>query len=178
MTVPQGFDAYARIFFPFIGADIEVDGEARQEHLTWEQIVQRNGRIVHAVMESGAIGQPPDPDVEPGYCGGEMGDEQLSALLPILTHHTSSPDGWTSSTIPTGLRPSGSDSGRPRLAAESVGMYSVETEVDALDEVAALPAEALPEYAELMTLLEVAPWSGDPLQPAVPGREHAHAHVR
>jgi hypothetical protein len=41
-------------------------------------------------------------------------------------------------------------------------MYSVETEVDALDEVAALPAEALPNYAELMTLLEVAPWSGDP----------------
>ena len=41
-------------------------------------------------------------------------------------------------------------------------MYSVETEVAALDEVAALPAQALPAYAELMTLLEVAPWSGDP----------------
>jgi hypothetical protein len=41
-------------------------------------------------------------------------------------------------------------------------MYSVETEVDALGEVAALPAQALPAYAELMTLLEVAPWSGDP----------------
>jgi hypothetical protein len=39
-------------------------------------------------------------------------------------------------------------------------MYSVETEVAALDEVAALPAQALPAYAELMTLLEVAPWSG------------------
>jgi hypothetical protein len=41
-------------------------------------------------------------------------------------------------------------------------MYSVETEIDALNEVAALPAGALPAYAELMTLLEVAPWSGDP----------------
>ena len=41
-------------------------------------------------------------------------------------------------------------------------MYSVATEVAALDEVAALPAQALPAYAELMTLLEVAPWSGDP----------------
>jgi hypothetical protein len=40
-------------------------------------------------------------------------------------------------------------------------MYSVETEIDALGEVAALPAEALASYAELMTLLEVAPWSGD-----------------
>jgi hypothetical protein len=94
MTVPQGFDAYARIFFPFTGADIEVDGEARQEHLTWGQIAQRNGRIVHAVMESEAIGQRPDTDAEPDCCCGEMGDEQLGALLPILTHHTSSPDGW------------------------------------------------------------------------------------
>jgi hypothetical protein len=39
-----------------------------------------------------------------------------------------------------------------RLAAESVEMYSVETEVDALDEADALPAEALPAYGELMTL--------------------------
>jgi hypothetical protein len=41
-------------------------------------------------------------------------------------------------------------------------MYSVETEVAALHEVSALPAQALPAYAELKTLLEVAPWSGDP----------------
>ena len=41
-------------------------------------------------------------------------------------------------------------------------MYSVETEAPALDEVAALPPEALPAHAELMSLLEVAPWSGDP----------------
>jgi hypothetical protein len=30
-------------------------------------------------------------------------------------------------------------------------MYSVETEVDAVGEVAALPAKVLPAYAELMT---------------------------
>jgi hypothetical protein len=41
-------------------------------------------------------------------------------------------------------------------------VYSVETEDDALGEVAALPAEVLPSYAELMAVLEVAPWSGDP----------------
>ena len=76
MTVPQGFDAYARIFFPFIGADIEVDGEARQEHLTWGQIAQRNGRISHAMMEPETIGQRPDSDAEPDYCLGRasMGD--------------------------------------------------------------------------------------------------------
>ena len=41
-------------------------------------------------------------------------------------------------------------------------MYSVKTEEDALGEVAPLPAEGLPAYAELMALLEVAAWSGDP----------------
>jgi hypothetical protein len=41
-------------------------------------------------------------------------------------------------------------------------VYSVETETAALDEVAALPPEALPAYAELMSLLQVTPWSGDP----------------
>ena len=41
-------------------------------------------------------------------------------------------------------------------------MYLLETEAVAVSEVAALPAEALSAYAELMSLLEVAPWSGSP----------------
>lgn len=40
-------------------------------------------------------------------------------------------------------------------------MYSVESEEQALEQVAALPAEALPYYAELMMVLETAPWSGE-----------------
>jgi len=40
-------------------------------------------------------------------------------------------------------------------------VYSVETDVEALGQVAALPGSALPAYAELMILLEIAPWSGD-----------------
>jgi hypothetical protein len=40
-------------------------------------------------------------------------------------------------------------------------MYSVESEQYALEQVAALPAKALPFYAELMTVLETAPWSGE-----------------
>jgi hypothetical protein len=39
-------------------------------------------------------------------------------------------------------------------------VYSVESEQLAGEQVAALPAEALPFYAELMALLETAPWSG------------------
>jgi hypothetical protein len=40
-------------------------------------------------------------------------------------------------------------------------VYSVESEQLALEQIAALPAEALPFYAELMALLETAPWSGE-----------------
>jgi hypothetical protein len=40
-------------------------------------------------------------------------------------------------------------------------VYSVESEQLALEQIAALPAEALPFYAELMAMLETAPWSGE-----------------
>jgi hypothetical protein len=40
-------------------------------------------------------------------------------------------------------------------------MYSVEWEQHALDQLAALPSGAFPFYAELVTVLQVEPWSGD-----------------
>lgn len=40
-------------------------------------------------------------------------------------------------------------------------MYSVESYPDALEQVAVLPVDALSSYAEVMALLEVAPWSGE-----------------
>ena len=40
-------------------------------------------------------------------------------------------------------------------------MYSVEWERHALDQLPALPSEAFSFFAELVTVLEVAPWSGD-----------------
>jgi hypothetical protein len=43
-------------------------------------------------------------------------------------------------------------------------MYSVETEIDALNEVAALPVKALPAYAELMTLFGSGSVVGRPIQ--------------
>ena len=41
-------------------------------------------------------------------------------------------------------------------------MYSVESEHHALEQIAALPAEALPSYAELMTVLEIIASSESP----------------
>ncbi len=56
MTVPQGFEAYARIFFPFIGADIELDGVVTgQEQISWTEMARRNGRVAHALMEHETI---------------------------------------------------------------------------------------------------------------------------
>lgn len=40
-------------------------------------------------------------------------------------------------------------------------MYSVEWERHALDQLSVLPSDAFPFYAELVTVLQVAPWSGD-----------------
>ncbi len=42
-------------------------------------------------------------------------------------------------------------------------MFRVETDEQAERQIAALPAAALAGYAELRTVLEVAPWNGDPL---------------
>jgi hypothetical protein len=40
-------------------------------------------------------------------------------------------------------------------------VYSVEWERQALDQLSALRSGAFPFFAELVTVLEVAPWSGD-----------------
>jgi len=61
-----------------------------------------------------------------------------------------------------------------RLAAGSAGVYSVETEVDALDEVAALPARVCRADDSVGSGSVV----GRPVQPAATGREHAHPHVQ
>lgn len=52
-------------------------------------------------------------------------------------------------------------------------MYSVEWEQDAVSQLAALPSEALPFFAELVTVLQVEPWSGDAYD-----RQHADANMR
>jgi hypothetical protein len=91
MTVPQGFDAYARILFPFIGQDIVTGGRITgQEQLTWTEIAERSGRVPHALMERETILSPE----EEGDCYRQLTDEQVDALLPILARHTASEHGW------------------------------------------------------------------------------------
>jgi hypothetical protein len=91
MTAPQGFEAYARILFPFAGEDIETDGTVTsQEHITWTETARRNRRVAHALMEQETILAPG----QEATCLNELADEQFDALLPILTRHTSSAHGW------------------------------------------------------------------------------------
>lgn len=52
-------------------------------------------------------------------------------------------------------------------------MYTVTTDDEAQQQIDALPVEALAPFAELRTMLEVAPWEGRPfnhLKPASPMR--------
>ena len=100
MTAPQGFDAYARIFFPFVGADAGpdgadgADGADGQEFITWRELARRNGRIAHALMEQETIAAGPDGGDAGETCCGSLTAAQFGALLPILTRHTSSSEGW------------------------------------------------------------------------------------
>ena len=52
-------------------------------------------------------------------------------------------------------------------------MYRIELLPEVQEQVAALPREALTSYAEVLVMLEVAPWSGDPYS-----REHPDGSTR
>jgi hypothetical protein len=91
MTVPQSFEAYARILFPFVGKDILTDGRVTdQEHVTWTETARRSGRVSHALMERETIVAPE----EGGDCLSELADAQVDALLPLLARHTASEHSW------------------------------------------------------------------------------------
>lgn len=93
--VPQGFAAYARIFFPFAGADIvEHDEVVDQEHVSWTEMARRNGRIAHALMEPETITAGPAGEADPWTTYGPLAPDQFDALLPMVILHTSSVSGW------------------------------------------------------------------------------------
>lgn len=56
-------------------------------------------------------------------------------------------------------------------------MYSVEVVPEAADQIAALPSGALPGLLELVDLLSVDPWSGEPYHRSKPdGGMRAHTY--
>jgi hypothetical protein len=55
MTAPQGYEAYARIFFPFNRSSLDEMGEWQEQHVRWTDLAQTNGKVAHALMEQETI---------------------------------------------------------------------------------------------------------------------------
>ena len=85
MTVPDCFEAYARIFFAYS------DGETT---LTWTELARRNGKVAHALVEQETITAGPDGVPERWFADHLIVDEQYEALAPILARRTRSDRGW------------------------------------------------------------------------------------
>ncbi|MGA3353648.1 MAG: hypothetical protein ABSD85_10750 [Acidimicrobiales bacterium] len=80
MMVPQGFNAYARIFFPFV--------TEHDEHVTWAEMARRNGTVAHALVEKGSITLEPEREYQEWTTFSGFAPEQSDALLAVLARHT------------------------------------------------------------------------------------------
>ena len=94
MTAPQGYEAYARIFFPFVRNGLDAAGEWYEQHIRWHDVARENGRASHALMERETISRSETGEGSTGRCAGNLAPEQFEALLPILTRHTTATSGW------------------------------------------------------------------------------------
>ncbi|MGH9056369.1 MAG: hypothetical protein ACRDYY_11000 [Acidimicrobiales bacterium] len=81
------------MLFPFIGPSRRVgDGWAPEEHISWRTLAERNGRVLHPLVEEETVNVGSDAD---DYrFSTSLASDQLAALLPILGRHTSSEGGW------------------------------------------------------------------------------------
>jgi hypothetical protein len=96
MTSPQGYEAYARMFFPFRdGTTVDADGRAVEQYISWSELAGQNGWTAHALMEQETITWHRATDeADLRKPRSDLSPEQLEALLPILERHTSSTLGW------------------------------------------------------------------------------------
>lgn len=89
--VPEGFEAYARIFHPI------AHGPARR----WSGLAHRNGRIAHPEMQYHLIrccpGEGPSDEYEDGFedfddAPGSLPSDLLCTVADLLAPHTDTPD--------------------------------------------------------------------------------------
>jgi hypothetical protein len=111
MTAPQGFEAYARIFFPFVEWTEDANGNHVEKHIRWQDLAQKNGWTAHALMEQETVSRISDDEIDFREPRSNLAPEQLEALLPILTRQRK-PDVARSSLV-RDLE------GSPRLDADS-----------------------------------------------------------
>jgi hypothetical protein len=110
--IPSGFESYARIFHPAGRRDRDIE-----RAVTWREIAEANGRMVHPEMQFGHIAgvwrhPSPQPQLwtsEP--LRGSLPAELGHALSDVLAPHTSTPDrcwfavweGWGGLELPAGV---------------------------------------------------------------------------
>jgi hypothetical protein len=94
--VPNGFEAYARIFHP--GTERPNEREAPTVEVRWADVAARSGKIAHPEMQFHAIA-PPQVDrwygLEPGVFEPRLGVlslRQAGALVELLSQHTATPN--------------------------------------------------------------------------------------
>jgi hypothetical protein len=92
-VVPNGFEAYARIFHPasrLVGTE--------QVEMRWSDVAEWSGRTVHPEMQFHTIAVPvPGRETRLQAWSGEprlgvLSDAQCRALVGLLARHTSTPD--------------------------------------------------------------------------------------
>jgi hypothetical protein len=135
-VVPDGFDAYCRVFHPFHPSWPDTDV------IRWSEVARRNGRVAHANMQFHEIDRPVGSPVPErftwaqGLRWGECPDDVLIPLVAMLRGRTSTPDrcwfcvweGYGSIDYPRVLR-------KVVHEARSYGLYGgpIETALVSLD---------------------------------------------
>jgi len=94
MTVPRGYEACARIYFPFQRTGLDADGEWFEKHIRWQDMARENGMVAHALMEEETIKLPRIGSDVGDQCIDTMSPQQVEAMTPILARHTTSTTGW------------------------------------------------------------------------------------
>jgi len=93
-VVPEGFEAYCRVFHPFRGRSDD------RPTRTWAEVAAENGRVVHAEMQPHMVFRPvgakrpkgwdhtTDNELDWGTCPPAV----LGALVDVLGRHTATPE--------------------------------------------------------------------------------------
>jgi hypothetical protein len=146
MLTPQGFEEYARIFFPFSVVDAEAHGQDGDEpEMTWAEMAARNGKVRHALMEAETIAGDTAGEPWSSACTDRFGRKQLDALMPVLASHTSSKACWYLFWDGWGLISEQAFSGKPKLSHPMRDYYLLRGPLAAYREFPDAPSYCWPE---------------------------------
>jgi hypothetical protein len=97
LWVPDGYEAYARIFFPYqlheLPTGYHDNPAARESEVKvwtepWSTVASRHGKVARALMQR----DPIDEGEEEGVTLDELDDDGMRALTHVLRRHTTSED--------------------------------------------------------------------------------------